>query len=96
MRPCKLFIPRTGRYLPGTTSNLSCGGVMLRVAGQSALEPGDSVFLGIAMKRRQAVLPTREMIEARVLRVAQEPGDGVAVAARFGIAEEAAESRRAA
>ena len=51
------------------------------------------MFLGIAMKRHQAILVANEMIEARIVRVMETTGDGVVVAARF---VRAAETRVAA
>ncbi len=82
-RPCKLYVPRVGRYLPGSTSNLSSGGVLLRLEQSAGVAPGDSVFLGIAMKRHHVILVANEMIEARIVRVMETPEDGVVLAARF-------------
>ena len=96
-RPCKLYFPRIGRYVPGSTWNVSSGGALLQLDRALPIEPGDHVFVGIALKRCQAVLPTGEMLEAGVLRVARTAADGIALAVRFLTAQhEAAASRRAA
>ena len=82
-RPCKLYVPRIGRYVRGSTWNLSSSGAMLQLDRPVAVEPGDHLFVGIALKRRQAVLPVGEMLEAGVVRVARTALDGVALAVRF-------------
>ena len=70
---------------------------MLQLDRTIPIEPGDHLFVGIALKRRQAVLPVGEMLEAGVLRVARTARDGVALAVRFlSTQPEAAALRRAA
>ena len=44
---------------------------------------GDRLYVGIALKRRQAVLAAGEMIEAEVVRMDRMADGRVAVAARF-------------
>ena len=67
-RPCKLFDPRSGKYIPGTVWNLSDGGALLEVNRPIHAEEGDSFYLGIAVKRRQGMLHRDEMFLARVVR----------------------------
>jgi hypothetical protein len=88
-RPCKLYLPHVGRYVAGSTWNLSAGGVLLQLGLPAGVAPGDRMYVGIALKRRQAVLTAGEMIEAEVIRVDRATGDRVEVAARF--IEDAAE-----
>jgi hypothetical protein len=97
-RPCKLYFPKAGRYVSGSTWNISAGGVLLQLDLPAHVEPGDRMFVGIALKRRQGVLTASEMFEAEVLRVLQTTDDRVAVAARFvgATADDASEERRAA
>ncbi len=96
-RPCKLYVPRIGRYVPGSTWNISSGGAMLQLDRSIPFEPGDQLFVGIALKRRQAVLPVGEMLQAGVVRVARTARDGTALAVRFLAAQhEAGFLRRAA
>ncbi len=82
-RPCKLYIPRVGRYLTGCTWNLSAGGVLVQLDQGAPLEPGDHLYVGVALKRRQAVLSATEMVEADVVRVVPTADDGVALALHF-------------
>ena len=89
-RPCKLYLPHVGKYVAGSTWNLSAGGVLLQLHLPAGVAPGDRLYVGIALKRRQAVLTAGEMIEAQVIRVDRATEDRVDVAARF--IEEAADA----
>ncbi|MHC4216925.1 MAG: PilZ domain-containing protein [Planctomycetota bacterium] len=82
-RPCKLFLPSVGRYVSGSTWNLSAGGVLVQLDLPTGIAPGDRLFVGIALKRCQAVLPASEMLEAQVIRVERPADDRISVAARF-------------
>jgi hypothetical protein len=88
-RPCKLYVPSVGRYVSGSTGNLSAAGVLIRLDLAAGVSAGDHVYVGIAFKRRQAVLNADEMLEAEVVRVDRTVDDHVTVAARF--VDEAAE-----
>lgn len=85
-RPCKLYVPRIGRYVSGQTSNLSEGGALVWLDRDGGLEPGDSIFLGVAMLRRQVVLTSSQMHEARVERVMRTT-DEIGVAARYVVTD---------
>ncbi len=74
-RPCKLFDPRSGKYIPGTVWNLSDGGAFLEVSRPIGTDQGDSFFVGIAVKRRQGILHRDEMYRARVVR-SEQSSDG--------------------
>ncbi len=93
-RPCKIFIRKIGRYLPGMTWNLSTGGVLIQTQ-RLPLQPGDRLCVGVALKRRQAVLPAGEMLEGEVVRTFSTTADRMALAIRF-LSEVVAESRAAA
>ncbi len=82
-RPCKLYIPRTARYLRASTRNMGDGGALLQLEQPAVFEPGDRMFLGIASRRRQPVLASKDMVEARVVRVVTTAADGVTLAVRF-------------
>ena len=79
-RACKIFDPRTRRYVPGTTCNVSCDGLLLRLHQATNLTVGDRIYVGIAERRRHAILRSNEMLEATVLRV-MHPGMGETVVA---------------
>lgn len=66
--PCKLFDPRSGKYVPGTVWNLSDGGALIEVNRPICPELGELLYLGIAVKRRQGILLRDEMCPARVVR----------------------------
>jgi hypothetical protein len=97
-RPCKLYLPSVRRYVSGSTRNVSAGGVQLKLDLPAGIWAGDRLYVGIALKRRQAVLVAGEMLEAEVVRVEQTTDDHVAVAARFvgEVADEVSRLRRAA
>ena len=56
-RPCKVYDPALRRYLAGTTCNLSASGAFFQVNRKIDHHPGDRLYLGIALKRRQGILP---------------------------------------
>lgn len=85
-RPCKVFNPRSGRYASGSTCDVSTGGMLLRLERAIHVDVGDRLYVGVAQKRRQALLRSSEMIEAEVVRMlAGAPGapGGTMVALRF-------------
>jgi hypothetical protein len=67
---------------------------MLQLDRPVPLEPGDRLYVGIALKRRQALLPMGEMLAAGVVRVARTARDGVALAVRFARAHPESELMR--
>ncbi len=89
-RPCKLYDPRLRKYVAGLTWNLSSSGAFLEVNRPLALRPGDHLFLGIAMKRRQGILTSNDMLEVEILRSMQATGNRTAMAVRFVDSREAA------
>ncbi len=68
-RPCKLFDPRSRKYVPGTIWNLSDGGALIEVNRPICPDLGELLYLGIALKRRQGILLRDEMCPARVVRL---------------------------
>jgi hypothetical protein len=81
-RPVKVHCLETGRYLAGTTCNLSPTGAMVEVAHPSLLVPGQRVRVGIAWTTRQTVLNNDDLVDATVVR---SLGEGAAqfLAVRF-------------
>jgi hypothetical protein len=82
-RPCKVFNPRTGKYIAGTTRNVSAGGVSIVLHRPVELEAGDVLHLGIARKRRQALLRSDDMVEVEVVRSLSSTAGDTAVGVRF-------------
>ena len=86
-RPCKTYVPRIGKYLAGSTWNVSSSGALLQLDRPAPIEPGDRLFVGVALKRRQPIFCSSEMMEASVVRVLPTDNDSIAVAIRFIDAE---------
>ena len=82
-RPCKVFNPRSGRYASGSTCDVSTGGMLLRLERAIHIEVGDRLYVGVAQKRRQALLRSSEMLEAEVVRTLAGASGGAMVALRF-------------
>jgi hypothetical protein len=72
-RPCKLFDPRSGKYVAATTCNVSGQGLLIDVPREIPLRRGDRIYLGVAWKRREAVLERNLMLSAQVLRTSVTP-----------------------
>jgi hypothetical protein len=83
VRPCKLYEPRSRKYIPALTEDLSRSGVLLHVPRILELVPGDLIYVGVALKRRQAVIPGDEMLPARVIRRLQSTSGQTIIAAEF-------------
>lgn len=81
-RPCKMYVPRIGKYVAGSTWNFSAGGALLQIDRPTPIEPGDRLFVGVAVKRRQPIFCSTEMLEAGVVRVLPTD-DSITVAIRF-------------
>jgi len=69
------------------TWNVSSGGALLQLDRPAPIEPGDRLFVGVALKRRQTIFSSSEMMEAGVVRVLPTDNDSIAVAIRFIDAE---------
>ncbi len=97
-RPCKVYDPALRRYLSGTTRNLSARGAFIQVTRTIDHHPGDRLYLGIALKRRQGILPAADMHEVEVVwsRQATDGRTGLAVRFLDEAQASAAQPRRAA
>ena len=82
-RPCKVFDPQSGKYIAGETCDISEGGLMIVCDRPLMAAPGDTVYVGVAMTRRQALISATEMREAEVIRVLRDSEGRSAVALRF-------------
>ncbi len=82
-RPCKVYDPALRRYLPGTTRNLSVRGAFIQVNRTIDHHPGDRLYLGIALKRPQGILPAAEMNEVEVVWSRQVTDGRTGLAVRF-------------
>jgi hypothetical protein len=82
-QPCKICDPRSGRYIAGTTRDLSSHGLLIDLPRLIDLKPGDRLHVGVAMKRRQGLLLAKEMIEAKVVRAMPTIDDHTLLAVQF-------------
>lgn len=82
-RPCKIFDPRSGKYVAATTRNLSTHGLLIELPRLTALKPGDHVHVGVAVTRRQGLLLAKEMIQAQIVRAMQTVDDHTMLAVQF-------------
>ena len=73
--PCKLFLYGRGRYVAGTIADLSTGGVLVRLAQTTPIEPGQRVVVGIPAADSPGLIRRERMREATVVRVS-ERGSG--------------------
>ena len=67
-RPCKIYNPKSHKYIAGTTCDVSFGGLLIRLDRSAQVETGDCLYVGIAQKRRQTLLRSSDMIRTRVVR----------------------------
>ncbi len=67
-RPVKLQCQVTGRYVSGTTTNLSNSGMLIVIEHPSLLVPGQRVKVGVQQTRQNVVIKANEMATATVVR----------------------------
>ena len=82
-RPCKVYHRTLRKYFAGSTTDLSDGGVLLTLHTPVYVQPGERLYMGIALKRRQPLLHAEEMRPVEVLRSAITPDGRRAIAVRF-------------
>lgn len=69
-RPAKVFLPGALRYAASETTDISSGGALLRVDRARAMCKGDRVDVAVVSPGQPAaVLESKSMIPARVVRV---------------------------
>ena len=82
-QPCKIHDPRSGKYIAGQTQDMSSGGLLVELPRLMSLKPGDDVHVGVALKRRQALLRCNEMIRTVVTRVMHTVDDRTLLGLKF-------------
>lgn len=82
-RPCKMFDPRSRRYIPALTRDVSAAGLAIDVPRLMDLKPGDTLHIGVATKRRESILASGEMVKAVVIRANPTVDDHTDLAVRF-------------
>jgi len=82
-RDCKVFDPRGRRYHTAATRDISSGGALIDLPRLTHLKPGDTIHVGIALKRRDQFLRADEMIQAEVIRALPTVDDHTTLAVKF-------------
>jgi len=82
-QPCKIHDPRGGKYCAGETQDMSSGGLLIELPRLISLKPGDEVHVGVALKRRQALLRCNEMLKAHVTRALHTVDDRTLLGLKF-------------
>lgn len=82
-QPCKIYDSRCGRYIAGQTRDISGGGLLVELPRLVSLKPGDEIHVGVALKRRQALLRCNEMFKACVTRAMHTVDDRTILGLRF-------------
>lgn len=83
-RPAKVFLPAALRYAASETTDISASGALLRVDRARPICKGDRVDLAvIAPGQPAAVLESKDMVQARVVRVTPIDHYHQAVAVEF-------------
>jgi hypothetical protein len=65
-RPVKVYEPRTSRYFPGQTADISQSGLRLTLPLSTPIVPGNTLCLHIA-NSNSALASRHQMIEAKVI-----------------------------
>lgn len=81
-RPLKLRNELTGKYLAGSTINLSSRGALIRIDAPGLLLAGQRIKIALAFHPGQALLPAGDMLEATVVRN-YGPADNQQIAIEF-------------
>ncbi len=80
-----------GRYIPGTTHNVSDGGAMLKLEHPRMLTKGQKIQIGIVSNPMRGMLLTEDFVEATIVRSLGH-GDTQHVAIRYNRPQRFAEA----
>ena len=81
-RPCKVFLPRSQRFAPGRTCNVSRGGALVTIETTHPLHPGDPIDVSIVFGRAPLILAA-QMLRGRVVRTEAFDADRQLIAVEF-------------
>ncbi len=79
----KVYDPRSRKYFPCATMNLSEGGALIEFSRPVPLEPGCRVRLGLCEGNRPSILPSRDLHEVEVVRTLPVTDGSQGVAVRY-------------
>ncbi len=87
IRPCKVRLGTTGKYVAGHTRDISSGGSMLVLDRRSNLAPGDEIEVGVAWDNT-GLIRGDGMLRGRVVRVAARTDQTEAIGVALDIVEQ--------
>jgi hypothetical protein len=73
-RPVKVYEPRTSRYFPGQTADISANGLRLTLPPSTPIIAGSTLSLHVAVPDC-ALASRRQMVEAKVVWIQRESTD---------------------
>jgi hypothetical protein len=66
--PCRIWHPRSLRYLAGTTRNLSASGALVSFAHAAPLAPGERIRIGLPAQAGAVLVRACDFVEGTVVR----------------------------
>lgn len=66
--PCRIWHPRSLRYLAGTTRNLSSSGALVSFAHAAPLSPGERIRIGLPAEAGAVLVRACDFVEGTVVR----------------------------
>ena len=82
-RACKVYDPRSRRFVAGHTCNASSAGLLVRLDRELELESGARIFVAVAHRKRDGFLRAADMIAATVVRTLEMSSGETMIAIRF-------------
>jgi PilZ domain len=89
IRPCKVRVAKSGKFVAASTRDVSSGGALLVLDRRANLTPGDEIEFGIAWNSG-VIIRADEMAHGRVVRVVAEGGQTESVAVALTAQQRAA------
>lgn len=85
---CKVFDPRSRKYLPARACNVSAGGALIEVERRRDFEPDQTLQLGLPRGPGDGFILAGDLIDASVVRCANSTEGSCWIALKFAHAVE--------
>ena len=82
-RPCKIYDPRSRKYVPAVTRNVSKSGAMIDTPRLRDVPEDTTLQVAIARDPGQSLLLTEQMVDAVVVRSSHSVGGRTTLGLRF-------------
>lgn len=82
-RPCKIYDPRSRKYVPAVTRNVSKSGAMIDTPRLMDVPSDTTIQVAIARDPGQSLLMTEDMVDAVVVRATHSVGGRTSLGLRF-------------